>query len=114
MRLLPAAGIRGRASPEASRRTSSARDDAASGAPRHGRPMRRRAAVLAVALTGVLTSCSSEGEPGGAATATPEVCASAEQFEASLNGLGDVQVLENGTAALEEAWTAVQIGRAHV
>jgi hypothetical protein len=87
--------------------------------------MRRRAAgVLAVVLVWGVAACSSDGDPGTAASATPgatassapgatasatpDVCASADELRTSIDGLRDVQVVEDGTAALEQVWTTVQ------
>jgi hypothetical protein len=61
-------------------------------------------------LTAMLSSCSADGEtePSAEAPSTPAVCASADAFRASLAALGDLQVVQDGTDALDEAWTTVR------
>ena len=66
--------------------------------------------MLAVVVAGGLTSCSSDADPGTAAATPsgPDVCDSADALRTSLAELGDVQVVQEGTGALEAAWSAVQ------
>ncbi|MGK5113951.1 MULTISPECIES: hypothetical protein [unclassified Geodermatophilus] len=73
--------------------------------------MSMRVAAVATVVVGVgLTACSSDSESGtSAATATtPSVCDSADDLRTSLAQLRDVQVVQEGTGALEEAWATVQ------
>ncbi|WP_457003110.1 hypothetical protein [Geodermatophilus sp. SYSU D00814] len=67
-------------------------------------------AVVAVVVGAGLASCSSDAESGTAAgtTPAPDVCGSADALRTSLAALGDVQVVQQGTGALEEAWATVQ------
>jgi hypothetical protein len=73
--------------------------------------MSRCAAAVVTVVVGVgLTSCSS-GSSSGTAAATssgPDVCASADDLRTSLSALQDVKVVEDGTDALDEAWTTVR------
>lgn len=64
----------------------------------------------AVVLGVALGSCSSEDDSvtAEASPTGPDLCASADVLRTSLAGLKDVQVVEEGIAALEEAWTPVQ------
>ena len=67
------------------------------------------AGVLTVVVAAALAACSSDaGTEPSAQTTGPDVCASADAFRASLTALGDVQVVQDGTGALEKAWTTVQ------
>ncbi len=63
---------------------------------------------VVVVLVGVgLVSCSSD-TGAETASAEPDVCASADSLRGSLSDLGDVQVAQEGTDAVQRAWTAVQ------
>jgi hypothetical protein len=65
--------------------------------------MTRFFAGLLVASAGaVIAGCSSE------ATGPPAVCSSTDALQASISDLGDVQVVQNGTAALEDAVASVR------
>ena len=47
--------------------------------------------------------------PSSAATSSAaEICASADRLRASLAALGDIQVLKEGTDAVQQKWTTVQ------
>jgi hypothetical protein len=73
--------------------------------------MSRCAAAGAILVMGVgLVSCSSDADPGTAATAAtgPDVCASADDLRTSLAALREVRVVQEGTGALEVAWSTVQ------
>jgi len=70
--------------------------------------MRTWAVGVVVVLIGAgLSSCSSDPE-SGTASAEPDVCASADALRGSLSDLGDVQVVQEGTDAVQQAWTTVQ------
>jgi hypothetical protein len=80
----------------------------------HCRCMKRLYIVLVVA--GVSAGCSS-GDAGSSAgptsvaageAAPPAVCSSTEALRSSMAGLMDVEVVENGTAALQDAVAAVE------
>ena len=67
--------------------------------------------VVAVVVGAGIASCSSDGYGGSTEAATSsaaDVCAAADDFRASLTALGDVQVVQEGTDAVQEAWTTVQ------
>jgi hypothetical protein len=73
--------------------------------------MSRAAAVGIVFFLAGLSGCSSSSDDGGTAAATSSsaaVCASADDLRGSLAALGDVQVVQQGTDALDQAWTTVQ------
>jgi hypothetical protein len=61
-------------------------------------------AVVTVTLGTGLAACSSDD---GGESSTPDVCASADAFRGSLGELRDVQVVQEGTDALDSAWTTV-------
>lgn len=73
--------------------------------------MRRRAgwAVAALAVAGV-SACSSSSDTAASSStsSTPDVCASAAALRSSLAALGDVQVIQEGTDAVQKEWTTVQ------
>jgi hypothetical protein len=56
----------------------------------------------------VTVGCSSEGTSSSAESTTPAVCSSTDALQASVSDLGDVQVVQNGTAALEDAVASVR------
>jgi hypothetical protein len=60
------------------------------------------AGLLVVGAGAVIAGCSSE------TTGPPAVCSSTDALQASMSDLGDVQVVENGTAALEDAVASVR------
>jgi hypothetical protein len=66
--------------------------------------------VVTVVLGAGISACSSDpGTESAAATSpTADVCAAADALRGSLNALGDVQVVEEGTDALATAWTAAE------
>lgn len=67
------------------------------------------AALLVVAVGAVTAGCSSQSTTSSAAsTAPPAVCSSTDALQASVADLGDVQVVENGTAALANAVASVK------
>ena len=69
------------------------------------------AGVVAVVVGAGLVSCSSDGYGGSNAAASSsaaDVCASAEAFRTSLAALGNVQVVQEGTDAVQQEWTTVQ------
>jgi hypothetical protein len=71
----------------------------------------RSAAVLVVAAA--LSACSSYGGTSSSTSAAgtssaPDLCASADDFRASLSSLADVQVVQEGTDSLQSAWTTVE------
>jgi hypothetical protein len=70
----------------------------------------RAAAVGTVILLAGLSGCSSssDGETAAATSSDAAVCASADDLRGSLAALGDVQVVQQGTDALDQAWTTVQ------
>jgi hypothetical protein len=70
----------------------------------------RAAAVGTVILLAGLSGCSSssDGETAAATSSGAAVCASADDLRGSLAALGDVQVVQQGTDALDQAWTTVQ------
>jgi hypothetical protein len=73
--------------------------------------MRRCAAAVVAVVVGVgLASCSSGSDSGTAAATSsrPAVCGSADELRTSLSALQDVKVVEDGTDALNEAWTTVR------
>jgi hypothetical protein len=73
--------------------------------------MRRCAAAVVTVVVGVgLASCSSgsNSETAAATSSGPAVCASADDLRTSLSALQDVQVVQDGTDALDEAWTTVR------
>jgi hypothetical protein len=68
------------------------------------------AGIVAVVVGAGLAACS-EGYPESPTAATSsaaDVCESADDLRASLTALGDVQVVQEGTDAVQEAWTTVQ------
>ena len=69
------------------------------------------AGVVAVVVGAGLAACS-EGYPqppeAAATSSAADVCESADGLRASLTALGDVQVVQDGTDAVQEAWTTVQ------
>jgi hypothetical protein len=78
-------------------------------------PMRRCVAGVVAVLVGAgLAACSSDTDTGSSAASGQEsgsssdVCASAESFRTSLTGLREVDVVQEGTGALEAAWATVQ------
>jgi hypothetical protein len=74
--------------------------------------MRMWATGLVAVVVGLgLTSCSSDSDTESSAAATSsaaDVCASADAFRTSLAELGNVQVVQEGTDAVQQAWTTVQ------
>jgi hypothetical protein len=72
--------------------------------------MSRAAAVGIVFFLAGLSGCSSssDGETAAATSSGAAVCASADDLRGSLAALGDVQVVQQGTDALDQAWTTVQ------
>jgi len=73
--------------------------------------MSRCAAAVAILVMGVgLSSCSSEADSGTAAATAmgPNVCDSADDLRTSLAALREVRVVQEGTDALEVAWSTVQ------
>jgi hypothetical protein len=73
--------------------------------------MRRCTAVIVTVVAGTgIAACSSDGgtESSAATSSAADPCASADALRGSLTALGDVQVVEDGTEALQEAWTTVQ------
>jgi hypothetical protein len=67
------------------------------------------AALLVVGVGAVTAGCSSDGtSPSAESSTPPAVCSSTEELQASVADLEDVQVVENGTAALQEAVTSVR------
>ena len=73
--------------------------------------MSRCAVAVAILVMAVgLISCSSDADSGtAAATATgANVCDSADDLRTSLAALREVQVVQEGTGALELAWSTVQ------
>jgi hypothetical protein len=76
--------------------------------------MRNWAAGAVAVVVATLCACSSDsGARSSAATSsatssTPDVCASADQFRASLADLKDVNVVQQGTDALTATWTTVE------
>jgi hypothetical protein len=60
------------------------------------------AGLLVVGAGAVIVGCSSE------ATDPPAVCSSTDALQASMSDLKDVQVVQNGTAALEDAVASVR------
>ena len=60
------------------------------------------AGLLVVGAGAVIAGCSSE------TTGPPAVCSSTDALQASMSDLGDVQVVQNGTAALEDAVASVR------
>jgi hypothetical protein len=86
---------------------------------RHRSGMSKRvAAVLTLAVGVGLTACSSGSDSGTPAASTgassaassggADVCDAAGDLRTSLAALGDVPVVQEGTAALGTAWTTVQ------
>ena len=72
--------------------------------------MRRFTAGLLVLVGAGLAGCSSDADSGtttAASASAADVCRSADALRASLTALGDVHVAQNGTAALQEAWTTM-------
>jgi hypothetical protein len=68
------------------------------------------AGIVAVVVGAGLAACS-EGYPESPTAATSSAadgCESADDLRASLTALGDVQVVQEGTDAVQEAWTTVQ------
>jgi len=75
--------------------------------------MRRWAAGVGTVVigAGLLGGCSSGGSSDSSAAATsttPDVCGSADALRTSLSGLGDVTIVQQGTAALDDAWSTVE------
>jgi ABC-type Zn uptake system ZnuABC Zn-binding protein ZnuA len=65
--------------------------------------------LLVVGVGAVTAGCSSDSTSSSAeSSAPPAVCSSTEALQASVADLEDVQVVENGTAALQEAVTSVR------
>jgi hypothetical protein len=69
--------------------------------------------VVAVIAWGMLVACSPDTYGGtessaGASSSPPDVCASADALRSSLSALADVQVVQEGKDALDEAWTRVE------
>lgn len=65
--------------------------------------------LLVVGVGAVTAGCSSDGTRSSAeSSAPPAVCSSTEGLQASVADLEDVQVVENGTAALQDAVTSVR------
>jgi hypothetical protein len=60
------------------------------------------AALVAAGAVTVTAACSSADDT------TPAVCASTDALQASMSDLRDVQVVENGTAALDDAVAGVR------
>src|SRR6185503_15367047 len=79
----------------------------------HRRAMRTWAAgLVALAAGAALVACGSDTGSGSTAastaevtSSTPDVCASADALRGSLAGLADVQVVQQGTDALQQSWT---------
>ena len=68
-----------------------------------------RWAVAALAVAGMSACSSYSGTASSSSTSsTPDVCASADALRSSLAALGDVQVVQQGTDAVQKAWTTVQ------
>jgi hypothetical protein len=67
----------------------------------------RLVGVIAVVVGVGLSGCGSDEEPT-AAPPSPDVCASADAFRASVAALGDVRVVEDGADSLADAWAAVR------
>jgi hypothetical protein len=65
--------------------------------------------VVAVFVGAGLAACSSDpGTESSAATpSTADVCTSVDALRGSLTALGQVRVVQDGTAALADAWTTV-------
>jgi ABC-type transporter Mla subunit MlaD len=72
------------------------------------------AALLVVGVGAVTAGCSSEGTSSSEGTDPPAVCSSTDALQASMADLRDVQVVENGTAALEDAVASVRSDLQHV
>ena len=73
--------------------------------------MRKWLTGFVVVVVGAgLASCSSDADSDSSAAAesSADVCASADSLRASLTELGDVQVVQDGTDAVQEAWATVQ------
>jgi hypothetical protein len=74
--------------------------------------MRRWAAGVGTVVigAGLLGGCSSGGSSDSAAatSTTPDVCGSADALRTSLSGLGDVKIVQQGTDALDDAWSTVE------
>jgi hypothetical protein len=70
----------------------------------------RAAAVGTVFLLAGLSGCSSgsDAETAAPTSSGAAVCASADDLRGSLADLGDVQVVQQGTDAMDQAWTTVQ------
>jgi hypothetical protein len=66
------------------------------------------AALLVVGVGAVTAGCSSDGTSTSEATGPPAVCSSTGELQASVADLGDVQIVENGTAALRDAIASVK------
>ena len=73
------------------------------------------AGVVTVLLGAGLAACSSDGGTDSSAATTSaatssaaDACASADALRTSLTALGDVQVVQQGTDALADAWSTVQ------
>jgi hypothetical protein len=67
------------------------------------------AGVLVVGAGAVLAGCSSDSTSSSPeTTGPPALCSSTDALQASMTDLGDVQVVENGTAALQEAVASVK------
>src|SRR4051794_4961539 len=76
------------------------------------------AAAMTLAVGLGLAACSSGSDSGTSAASSAAssaatssgagVCASADDLRTSLTALGDVQVVQQGTGALQSAWTTVQ------
>ena len=84
-------------------------------AARHCSGMSKHVAAAMTLAVGVgLAACSSGSDSGTAAASSAagssgtDVCESAGDLRTSLASLGDVQVVQEGTGALEVAWTTVQ------
>jgi hypothetical protein len=65
--------------------------------------MTRFFAALLVAGAGAVTAGCSSAE-----STAPAVCTSTDALQASMSDLGDVQVIENGTAALDDTVAEVR------
>jgi hypothetical protein len=67
------------------------------------------AGMLVLSAGAVIAGCSSDGTSSSPeTTGPPALCSSTDALQASMTDLRDVQVVENGTAALEEAVASVR------
>ena len=67
------------------------------------------AGLVAVGAGALLAGCSSDGSSASSeTTGPPAVCSSTDALQASMTDLRNVEVVENGTAALEDAVASVR------